>query len=118
MKRLTDVAQSGVLQQRNVFRLLESLAGEAVQATTVAAVDFARTICHLDAHADLEALLEVHEVDAAVQAVVVELVEDGAAHLVGLEGDPVERRQFVFGLHLHVKRVAPVISGCALPSND
>lgn len=83
-----------MLEQRNVLRFLEPLAGERRQPVHVAAAVRQRS-----AHADLEPLLEVDEIDLPVQLLVVQLVEDGSPDLVRFQGDPVERWQFVFRLY-------------------
>lgn len=88
-----------MLQKRHVLGFLESLAGEALQP-----VDLAVTVCHVPAHADLKPLLEVGEVDVVVQAIVVQLIEDGTPHLIGFQSDPVEGRKFVLCLDLNAFR--------------
>jgi hypothetical protein len=98
-----DVPQPGVLEQRHVLRLLEPLARERGQP-----VDLAVAVGQRSRAPDLEPLLEVVEVDVTVQLVVVQLVEDGPAHLVRLQGDPVDRRQFVLGLHFTLDCHGPV----------
>lgn len=84
-----------MLQKRYVLRFLESFAGEALES-----VDLVVTVRHVTAHADLESLFEVGEVDVVVQTIVVQFIEDGTPHLIRFQSDPIKRRKFVLCLDL------------------
>lgn len=85
-----------MLQQRHVLRPLEPLARERSQPVHLATVP----VLHRTRTPDLEPLLEIVEIDAPEQPIFVQLVKHRTSDLVRLQGDPVDRRQLVLGLHL------------------
>lgn len=76
-----------MFEERDVFRLFESFAWEALQT-----IDLIRSISDVTSNPDFESFLKVRKVDIIVKTIIVQLVEYRSSYLVWFESDPIERR--------------------------